>query len=390
MICRICEKNDMESLIDLGKKPIVHHLLKNKNDSFKSYKLELGLCMHCGFMQLLHPIKPEILYENYFTISSWKRQPHVSRLIQLIDDLVCIDNSKSVLELGCNDGIFLNQLSQKGIKKCVGIEPANDAFELASKYDLDIRHGFFNEKNRTKLGINNNEFDIIVFRQVLEHIENLLSFLEGVKNSLSKNGTVVIEIPDSSIHLDSLDYCLWEEHVNYFTIDTLNTLLTKFGFEIFHYETTLFSGKALTVFAQHSSKGMVVDKTKKDISSAKLFAKKFPIFKKKVQEAYGEIDKLAFYGCGARSSNFINFMDLENVSCFIDDQVEKQNLFVPGCCVEIKPWSDEFQDFYFGLGVNSENEKKIIDKRHLNKDKVFSVLPPSRHLSNFWKSLINE
>ena len=51
----------------------------------------------------------------------------------------------------------------------------------------------------------------------------------------------------------TLDYSLWEEHINYFTLNTLKTLLKKHSFEIIHYETTLYSGKALTVFCKKTS-----------------------------------------------------------------------------------------------------------------------------------------
>ena len=61
----------------------------------------------------------------------------------------------------------------------------------------------------------------------MEHITDLDDFLEGIDFVLSEEGTLVIEIPDSSANINSLDYGLWEEHVNYFTLTTLKTLLQK-------------------------------------------------------------------------------------------------------------------------------------------------------------------
>ena len=71
------------------------------------------------------------------------------------------------------------------------------------------------------------------------------------------------------------------------------------------------------------------------------------------------------------------------VKCFIDDQPEKQNLFVPGCNIPIYPWSEEFRSEVILLGVNTENENKVINKRMLIDSKTFSILPPSKRCISF-------
>ena len=99
---------------------------------------------------------------------------------------------------------------------------------------------------------------------------------------------------------------------------------------------------------------------------------------------------MVVYGCGARSSNFLNFFELNMISFFIDDQIDKQNLFVPGCNIEILPWSEEFLQSTFLLGVNAENENKVLAKRGLLREKCFSISPPSKYIPSFWQDLINK
>ncbi len=383
--CRICDKYSSLKILDFGKQPIVHNLLKTKNSNYEKYEFSLGACEECNFLSLMSPISPEILYQNYFTVSSWKFQPHTSRLIELMKQILGMNKDTKILDIGCNDGSFLKELMDHGIKKVRGIEPTLDAYNLCLKDNLDVEKGFFPTVNTQK-----NEYDIIVFRQVLEHIIDLDTFLSGVKIALKNAGGIVIEIPDTSFNLEHLDFTLWEEHVNYFTLNTLRKLLAKHGIEIIHHERTLFSGVALTVFAQKSSEKISVQFSEDDDKKIKLFKSKFTKFKKELLKFLSLKKNVAIYGCGARSSNFVNLLGLDMIKCFIDDQKEKQNLFVPGYNIPTKAWDEKFQNFTILLGVGTENEEKVISKRNLNRDKCFSILPPSKILPQFWRNLINK
>lgn len=234
-----------------------------------------------------------------------------------------------------------------------------------------------------------NEYDIIVFRQVLEHIIDLDTFVFGVKEALKNDGSIVIEIPDTSWNLEKLDYALWEEHVNYFTLNTLSRLLAKHGIEIFHYERTLFSGVALTVFAKKTSQKITVNKCVDEENQIKSFKLKFKKLKKELLNFLNSQENVLIYGCGARSSNFVNLLELDMIKYFIDDQKEKQNFFVPGYNIPIKAWNESYRNYTILLGVGTENEEKVISKRNLNLEKCFSILPPSKRIPEFWNNIIH-
>lgn len=385
--CRLCGHNQIELLIDFGNQPIVHHLLKSKDEDYDVYPFQLGFCANCSFLQLLQPISPEILYGNYFTISAWKNQPHVERLIDVMKSITGMNENIHLLEIGCNDGCFIESLRQHGITDCTGIEPSNDAYQLAVSKDIKVYNEFFSHQN-SELPLEKQDYDIIVCRQVLEHISNLEEFMISVEYYLNDNGCFVIEVPDSSCQLDYMDYALWEEHVNYFTLNTLQTLLRKYDFEIIHYEITLFSGKALTVFAEKRRKQNSFECSVEDLDKIHSYGKNWVVFKERMRELVTSKQKPAVYGCGARSSTFVNFLELENVTCFIDDQEEKQHYFVPGSKLEILPWDNHWSDAFILMGVNTENEMKVIKKRNLSSQQFISILPPSRYLPQFWKNLI--
>ena len=77
------------------------------------------------------------------------------------------------------------------------------------------------------------------------------------------------------------------------------------------------------------------------------------------------------------------------MSCFVDNQVEKQGLYVPGCNLKINPWDRKYANNHTViLGVNTENEYKVIHRNKLNKQNVYSSMPPSANLPMFWKNMI--
>ena len=193
-----------------------------------------------------------------------------------------LNDTSSVLEIGCNDGSFMELLLERGVHEPIGIEPAKDAFEIAIKKGLNVKNRFFDANLAEELG--EKQFDIIVTRQVLEHILNLQEFICSIRSVLKDEGTLVIEIPDSSWNLEQLDYALWEEHVNYFTISTLNKLLVENGFRIIHKETTLFSGKALTVLAEKNERYSMSSATQKEFEIIQKYKKKFLPLKEKFHE----------------------------------------------------------------------------------------------------------
>ncbi|KGE25985.1 class I SAM-dependent methyltransferase [Leptospira interrogans] len=391
MQCRLCKSKDLLSLIDFGNQPIVHNLIRDRKEGYDRYPFHLMHCVRCGFVQIENPIDPNVLYENYFTVSGWKNQPHVPRLVEVMESIFCLGESDKILEIGCNDGSFLDYLREKRYSNLVGIEPTLDSSQLAKEKGHKVFHRFWNHEYAKDLTSSEGKFDLVVTRQVLEHISDLEDFMQAIHFSLKDNGGLIIEIPDSEWNLDYLDYSLWEEHVNYFTIESLRNLLALNGFQIIHSETTLFSGKALIVYCEKSTRS-VTGVTNLYNDKIMNYGKMYPKFKSSLQKYLDSYQDVVLYGCGARSCNFVNFLGIKNhIKFFIDDQKEKQNVFVPGCELEILNSENIFDKTkHILLGVNTENEFKVLKRKNLVNSNItyHSILPPSKLLPDFWKQII--
>lgn len=397
-LCRACRSKSVDTVIDFGLQPIVHQYLKYQEQTYPLFQFILESCDNCGFMQIKDPIDSNILYIDYFTISSWKYQPHMGRLVQLILEKTKIPFNASVLEIGCNDGTFLEVLKGAGFKNIVGIEPTADASKLALAKGIDVLKEFLNPDIAHSLVESRGKFDLLIVRQVLEHISDLEGFRSSIQSLLKHGGFIAIEVPDSWLNLSEFDYTLWEEHVNYFTLESLGRYLQSCGIQLIHNETIIFSGRCLTVIGRYTgnvrnSSANTIDKL---LSAINRYRGIWPIFQKSLKKYLFDLKeqghRIAVYGAGARSCTFVNFNEIGHlIEFFVDDQKEKQGLWVPGCKLLIRPSRCLYEKSitFCLLGVNSENESKVMEKHKAwikNGGRFRSILPPSDMLLDSWPS----
>jgi len=392
--CRLCGSERLKQAFNFGAQPIVHHLLLSAQQHSPLFEFTMASCQDCGFLQMTQFPEANLLYDNYFTLSSWKPQPHAEQLIRVMTRLYGLDDRSRIFEIGSNDGCFLELLKSKGFDHIFGVEPTNDASSVAIAKGLPVTRSFYNSRTMDCLLEQFPDADCIVSRQVIEHIENLTDFMTCIRSQLKVGGGLVLEFPDHSMNYEQFDYTFWEEHVNYFTINTIKYLLSRYGFRVIHYETALFSGKCLMVFAVKETEiNPTLNGAQQEVMRVEGYVEEFSKFKlglKTFIEKKCESGQLMMYGCGARSSNFINLLELSDYfSCFVDDQREKQGKICPGNYLPILGSGQvDLHESYIALGVNSESETTVIKNHKLKR--FFSVLPPSRHLPNFWSISIEQ
>jgi hypothetical protein len=385
-------------MLALGSHPIAHRFLKKPDDNEYTHDLTLLVCDHCGLAQVNDPIPPDELYTNYNWLSSWKPQIHIPRLIELIQKYMKLQPDSRIIEAGANDGTFLAALREKGFKNLLGVEPAKDAESSARTKGLRMINGYFNQQLADKIVTEDGRYDLFIVRQVLEHITPLAEFRSAIETVTTPNGYVLIEVPDFEFCLENTDYsAIWEEHVNYFTKETLEKYLNQAGIDLLHVETAQFSGQALIALGQRASKktasvpAMSVQlKSKNDRYRERW--KTFPtdlINYLKSHKSAGK--KIAVYGGGCRAAGLINFAGLSPyIDCVLDDQEEKQNRYMPGSRLPIYPGGDlEKRSIDLCLlAVNAENESKVLGNHNAYKGEFVSLHPPSSRLPKFWKDAL--
>jgi SAM-dependent methyltransferase len=145
-----------------------------------------------------------------------------------------------LLDVGCAHGWFLEQASAG--YDAVGIEPDHDVAKAAAAKGLKVREGFF----PTVLDADE-QYDVIVFNDVLEHIPDINATLKACARHLVPDGLLVINAPNRSGTLYRISKVLlrlgrpgafdrmWQvgfpsPHVHYLDTNTMAPLAERHGF----------------------------------------------------------------------------------------------------------------------------------------------------------------
>lgn len=351
----MCQKDSIEEVINFGKHPITKFLLEKQDDKYDTYPIVLVHCTNCGHIQLRDAIPSNKLYGKSVNLSSWKNQPHIPRIVQLIKKL-SIGKKNRILEIGSNDCSFLRTLQDEGYKRLTGVDPGSVPCD-----DILVYNHYFSS-SLAKRELNN--YQLVICRHVLEHIDDILDFGEALK-LVSPNAYILIEVPDFDFFLVHNDYSgVWEEHIQYFTLYSLTKYLLHFGIEIISSEYCNYSGRSLLVIAKNTGRA----KLGIDIpNSSKIagYRSNWLIYKKRLHMALSELEPfVSIYGAGCRAQSLINYTDISRyIHQLIDDQKEKQFKFAPGSRLNIRP-PDVLQNETSTclLAVNTENEDGAVEK----------------------------
>jgi SAM-dependent methyltransferase len=387
--------------LDLGSHPVAHHFLNDRNapGEFR-HPVALHFCEGCGLLQITDPIPQEVLYKDYICLSEWKATPHIGQLWDRIMQLPLDCESDLVVEAGCNDGSFLRGLRERGYRRLVGVEPAGDVERLARESGLTTIHDFFSTAIADSIVSRWGKCKLFVARHVLEHVQSLVEFLNAMQCFMAPGGYVLIEVPDFDFCLDWLDYGgIWEEHVNYFTAGSLSCLLESYGIRIERIEKVKFSGQAVILWGRFEETPIANGKEFLDdlTMRARRFHESWFRFREMLNQELERLRRragpLAVYGAGCRTCSLINFAGIGRYfELAIDDQPEKQQLFLPGNRLEIQPNRALLEEGirFCLLGVNAENEERVIARNEafLKAGGQFASLhPPSPRLIECWRQM---
>lgn len=120
--------------------------------------------------------------------SIWQEAYHQNDINIL--SLLETNNKAESIDIGCGDGVKTNKFRQKiGAKWIAGIDGVKGRLAAASKRRVKpIIYGDLEKKWR----ISNNQFDVVISNQVIEHVIDIDHFISEIKRVLKPNGYCVI------------------------------------------------------------------------------------------------------------------------------------------------------------------------------------------------------
>lgn len=212
--------------------------------------IDLIGCRSCGFTHIVPLPSPET--QETFYKDSFYQEEKTAYLDEADEDFawkavecklrysVASDilgkNTGQMLDIGCGPGDFLKVGQDLGWH-CVGIEPSPVAAQHARKRGLDVVEGFFSSETAGNLG----QFDFIHLSEVLEHITQPRELLVLAEKLLVPGGVLCVSAPNDFNPLQNavvknFDKSPWwvvpDHHLNYFSFDSLGSLIESTGYRV--------------------------------------------------------------------------------------------------------------------------------------------------------------
>lgn len=159
-------------------------------------------------------------FDSYYMENKW----------EFIEALSLIKSDSRVLEVGCGNGSFLKMLKERNIQG-VGLELNKDAAEVLNKSGYNILTGSIQDNSHNLDG----NFDIVVAFQVLEHINDVHTFLESLIKVLNKNGILILSVPNNNAFLKYTYPSVLNlppHHAGWWNLESLKSICHIFNVEL--------------------------------------------------------------------------------------------------------------------------------------------------------------
>jgi SAM-dependent methyltransferase len=311
-VCRLCY-GPTRVMLSLTPTPIANSFPAHPDKDAERFPLDIAECVDCGHVQ-----------QDYQATIDWVdyryKTPDANRqhLAEAAADLKQrYPWAKKVLEIGSNNGLYLEELRKVGFD-AVGVDP-NAKSDISAPFSSALAY---------TLG----QVDIIVANNVLAHVDDLWDVFRGIDRMLGMEGVLVFEVQDlESMMARGLFDMMYHEHRDYHSYGPIERFLKRWGLEIDWSASLSTHGGSRRYFCRRPERWRQFSET---IKRAKVS------LQWQLINLDGPEGPLACFGATAKACTLIHHFGLADVISYcVDDTPEKQGRYIPGTNIQIFPTS---------------------------------------------------
>ena len=416
--CRVCDSRRLEPVIDLGFQPWCNHFLRSEEVGREPfYPLRVVYCHDCRTAQLDYTVSKETMFGDHTYVSGVTRSlsDHFRNVAHEVDrrfgggkertennfgslsaltlplpegealtlplpegegSVGCFSSApkraKSVLDIGSNDGTQLKHYRELGYD-VLGVESSKTTAGLAEAAGIATLNEFFNLPLARRLA---RQFDVINAAGVFFHLEELHSVTEGIREALADDGVFVVQFLYMKRIMENVAFDqIYHEHLLYYNLATIETLLNRHGLGLFDAYVSPIHGGSVMGFVTHRGRRPPSERLaalrraedeaqSNDIAAYRELARRIEQMKNR-DLAYLEAARRAgkrVYGMGApvKGNTLLNYFGIGPglIECLVEKNELRRGLFSPGMHlpVRIERELEAPPDIYYVLAWNFKRE----------------------------------
>ncbi len=339
--CCLCNSEDAEELLC---QPIGS--ISGLGDV--NYVANILCCRECGFVYASPVPSQEVLARYYAAFANYENryQPggapgyvsreHFEQVHTMIRGRFPSPFKGRVLEIGCGVAYLLSLFKADGWD-ALGIDPSKRCGELSKElYDVDCLTGSYS----FSLLRDQEPFDLIILSQVLEHLISPQEVVSDLTRFLAPGGLLYVEVPNIYYPDCEMGYYNFE-HLNYFTPNTLASLMQRYGFSYdypytygrhpLHYTWKMAPQPRISVENEFTLASDVVRKYDKTAQE------EIERLQRKIRYILARTapGRVAVWGAGIHTSQLLSFTGLSSrhLCCIFDNDPRKRGMSLSGISV---------------------------------------------------------
>jgi SAM-dependent methyltransferase len=240
--------------------------------------------------------------------------------------------------------VLLDPLGKLGIK-AVGIDPSGNITDLGRSRGHEIITGYFGIQTAEEIVAKYGQFDLVTGSNVFAHNNEPGKILEGVKKVLRENGNLCLEVMYAGDLLETYQWdTLYHEHLTFYSLTSLQTLLNRYGFRIVDAVRIPMHGGSLRVVASLGGSGepragalkvLQYEQERKLVDPETWH--NFGVFAKKkidiAAEVYADIAKsrtIWAYGAAGKATMWVNACKMDYLEAVVDASPLRAGKLMPG------------------------------------------------------------
>ena len=356
--CRLCNSKSLFIVLDLMDTPVgdayVSDALDNKNQP--TFPLGLYRCDSCGHLQLLDVVNPKLLYGNftYHTAISVGLSEHFKTYSFDIARKFDLKKGDLVVDIGSNDGTLLRYFKDNHYVNVLGIEPAKEIAEEASRAGIETIPAYFTKQLGEKIREERGPVKVVTINNTIANIDDLSDFLAGVHYLLGNDGVLVLE---TGYGVDLIQGYLvdviYHEHLGYFSVGDLKNFLESNAFELIDISRIPNKGGSLRAVVQNKGG---LRKPSSNISDMILYEEALRVrssrfyepFIRRMEDTKEQMQFLLLrlresgkniigFGASVGVTTLLYYLDLAKyLECLVDENPIKQDTYSPGFNLKVE------------------------------------------------------
>lgn len=351
MYCRNCKKNLKRKIIDIGSQCISSVFPIKILNNLKKYSLDLFICDFCELVQFKKTPPFQDMYGltyGYHTSLSPLMIKHIEEKFKFINKQKFLKRGSFILDIGSNDGTFLNFFSKKNKDlNLYGIDPSAKKFKKYYRKNVNLIVDYFSKESLNNI---DKKFDLITSFAMFYDIEDPNKFCSDVNYLLNNNGIWMLELSYFPLLLKNLTYDqICHEHLCYYTLRSFNKIISRHNLQILDFSFNEINGGSIEIICAKKNsrhrpktkkiKDQLLYERKINYNSFKKFNARIENTKKTLNFFLSKINKkdIIAYGASTKGNIVLNHCEITNkqIKYICDANPYKYNRYTPGSNLKI-------------------------------------------------------